>query len=320
METVWIINGAGWSIIAYFSLSIIYRLLRGLWIFKLGNALGYSVQFKPQANSWAIVTGSTDGIGLAYVRQFHKRGYNLLLISRNQLKLQDVRDQLRSTNNGSQQIVLHVADFSKIDIYDDIRVKIMDIVTQKNGHIDVLINNVGMFYDEPDYFLSPKVAKYNDIIINVNSLSCCKMTSLVIPYMVDQSNGVILNISSFTALSPSPMLSLYAGTKSFVDIFSRSIASEYYSKGIIIQSIVAGFVLTNMIQSTIKKRNLFVPTAESFVDSQLKTVGLDDQTAGYWSHELMAYFSRNVVPLVLGKDIILTLTYLLMKFLKYKKS
>lgn len=303
---------SGYAIILYFSLSIIYRLARGLWNLKLGSMLGFSEKFKPKDNSWAIITGSTDGIGLAYAHELLRRGYNLLLISRSLDKLNNVKQELDSkSNKKGKEIRVHAADFSKTDIYPGIEKEI-----KRLPRVDVLINNVGMSYEHPEYFASAYLEEKNQQIINVNSVSCARMCFYVIPIMEQQKYGVILNVSSFSALDPCPLLSIYAASKSFVDVFSRSLAYEYAKKGITIQSVLPGFVATKM--SKIRKAYWMAPTPENYVKSQLKTVGLDGQTTGYWSHELQYYFTQHIFPIIYDRSLTSNIAFNQMKLLRYK--
>nr|KAF6324621.1 hydroxysteroid 17-beta dehydrogenase 12 [Myotis myotis] len=96
-------------------------------------------------------------------------------------------------------------------------------------------------------------------MLNVNILSVCKMTHLVLPGMVERSKGVILNISSASGMNPFPLLTIYSATKGFVDFFSQCIHEEYKSKGIFVQSVLPFFVATKM--SKIRKPSLTVPTS-----------------------------------------------------------
>lgn len=303
---------SGYIIILYFVLSIIYRLARGFWNLKLGSVLGVSEKFKPKENSWAVITGATDGIGLAYAHEFLRRGYNLLLISRNPKKLSDVQEELNSkSNKKGKDIVTHSADFTKTDIYPDIEKAI-----KKLPRVDVLVNNVGMSYEHPEFFASPHLEERNQQILTVNSASCSRMCFIVLPIMEQQKYGVILNVSSFSALDPCPLLSMYAASKAFVDVFSRSLAYEYAKKGIIIQSVLPGFVATKM--SKIRKAYWMAPTPENYVKSQLKTVGLDGQTTGYWSHELQYYFTQHVFPIIYGRSLTSNMAFNQMKLLRVK--
>jgi 17beta-estradiol 17-dehydrogenase / very-long-chain 3-oxoacyl-CoA reductase len=303
---------SGYAIVFYFVLSIVYRLSRGLWNLKLGSLLGFSEKFKPKENSWAVITGATDGIGLAYAHEFSKRGYNLLLISRNPSKLNDVKQEIDSkSNKKGKEIKVHVADFAKVDIYPGIEKEVTRL-----PRVDVLINNVGMSYPNPEYFSTPYLSEINEQIIYVNSMSCSKMCSIVLPIMEQQKYGVILNVSSFSCLDPCPLLSIYAASKAFVDLFSRSIAYEYVKKGIIVQSVLPGFVVSKM--SKIRKAYWMAPTPEAYVKSQLKTVGLDGQTTGYWSHELQYYFTQHVFPIIYGRSLTSNIAFNQMKLLRHK--
>lgn len=302
---------AGYSAILYVVLSLIYRLTRGLWIFKLGHMLGFGERFQPKDDSWAVITGATDGIGLAYANEFIRKGYNLLIIARSQDKLDAVKQELENCNKFKKQILLHKSDFSKLDIYEGI-----EKALSKLPRIDVLINNVGVSYDRPEYFASEEVKQTNSNIIFVNTISCIRMCYAVIPRMESQKRGVIMNISSFSALDPVPLLSVYGASKAFVDHFTRSIAYEYASKGITIQSVLPGFVITKM--SKIRKPTLMAPTTKDYVKSQLKTVGLDGQTTGFWSHELQFYITQNVFPIIYGRSLSGNIAFNQMKLMRHK--
>lgn len=307
-----IITFSGYAVVLYIFLSIIYRLARGLWHLHIGSLLGFSEKFRSKDNSWAVITGSTDGIGLAYAHEFIKRGYNLLLISRSQDKLEAVKEELNDkSNRKGKEIRIYAADFTKTDIYAGIEKEI-----KKLPRVDVLINNVGMSYEHPEYYASPHLDQRNQQIIYVNSVSCSRMCFIVIPIMEQQKYGVILNLSSFSALDPCPLLSIYAASKAFVDVFSRSLAYEYAKKGIIIQSVLPGYVVTKM--SKIRKAYWMAPTAEDYVKSQLKTVGLDGQTTGYWSHELQYYFTQHVFPIVYDRSLTSNIAFNQMKLVRHK--
>lgn len=102
--------------------------------------------------------------------------------------------------------------------------------------VGVLINNAGMSYGHPEYFdqLDPEEV---DTMVAFNCASLIKMTYIVLPGMVERGRGAILNLgsASATGVPACPLLSLYAGTKSFVDAFSRCLDAEYKSKGIDVQ-------------------------------------------------------------------------------------
>jgi len=79
-----------------------------------------------------------------------------------------------------------------------------------------LVNNVGIAYKTFEYFTEiPK--EFNDMYWNVNMLSVVRMTEIILPKMVEQRRGIIINISSFSSIMPCPLISTYsASNKMFV--------------------------------------------------------------------------------------------------------
>uniref|UniRef100_A0A7N5P219 Very-long-chain 3-oxoacyl-CoA reductase n=1 Tax=Ailuropoda melanoleuca TaxID=9646 RepID=A0A7N5P219_AILME len=228
--------GAG--TVAYVALRIFYSLFTALrvWGFSHEAAIG------PRLGEWAVVTGSTDGIGKSYAEELAKHGMKVVLISRSQDKLSQVSSEI--------------------------------------------MNNVGMSYEYPEYFLDvPDLDNTIKKLININVLSVCKMTRLVLPGMVERSKGAILNISSASGKAPVPLLAIYSATKAFVDFFSQCLHEEYRSKGIFVQSVLPYYVATKL--SKIRKPTLDKPSAETYVKSAMKTVGLQSRTSGYPVHSLM---------------------------------
>ena len=81
--------------------------------------------------------------------------------------------------------------------------------------------------------------------------------------MVERKKGAIINISSFSAAIPTPLLSVYSASKSYVDLFSQGLAKEYLSKGITVQCVLPGHVVSKL--SKIRRPSLNVPSPSVFV-------------------------------------------------------
>jgi len=232
---------------------------------------------------WALVTGSTDGIGKAYAFNLARQGLNIILVSRSPYKLQNVAAEIEQKYSGIKTKIIEV-DFSKEDATSYIP-KIEDSI--KDLEIGVLVNNVGISYEHPSEYLELD-STYVDNLINVNIGSINVMTRIVLPQMVERKNGAIINISSLSAAFPTPLLTVYAGSKSYVDLFSQGLNREYGPKGITVQCILPGHVVSNM--SKIRRSSINVPTPDIFVRSALSRLGIDARTTGYWAHDVMLWF------------------------------
>ena len=128
--------------------------------------------------------------------------------------------------------------------------------------IGVLVNNVGMSYEHPQELLELS-STYVDTLINLNIVSLNAMTRIVLPQMVERKKGAVINISSFSAAIPTPLLSVYSASKSYVDLISQGMAKEYSSKGITVQCVLPGYVTSKL--SKIRRPSSTVPTPDAFV-------------------------------------------------------
>ncbi|XP_063703996.1 very-long-chain 3-oxoacyl-CoA reductase-like [Culicoides brevitarsis] len=249
------------------------------WFYENILAPRYSRLSLKKFGKWAVITGATDGIGKEYAKNLAKNGVNVVLISRTISKLEDVAKEIKAEFTVETRII--DVDFKNgPEIYEKIEKNIQDL------EVGILVNNVGMSYTSPEYFLSiPNRDSLLVDLIQCNITSVLNMTKMLLPKMVERNCGVVINISSLSAVIPAPLISVYAATKSFVDKFSDDLATEYKNRGIVIQSVLPGPVATNM--SKIKKPTWMAPSAKQFVGSAIKTLGISSHTTGYYPHSIL---------------------------------
>ena len=233
--------------------------------------------------SWAVITGATDGIGKAIAKQLAKRGINVVLISRSPDKLKAVSEEFQVFNVEVKTITY---DFNSVHDYALIEEGLKDL------EVGILVNNVGVGYDHPEYFgqLSDEFCART---INVNVFSVQKMTKIVLDGMSKRKSGLIVHVSSYSGLVPIPLLGIYSASKAFVNFFSKALRYEYASSGIDHQVITPDLVATNLSQA--KARGIFVPNADRFAQEAVNAFGLSSTMSGCWAHELQ-YHLRNIVP------------------------
>jgi len=122
-------------------------------------------------------------------------------------------------------------------------------------------------------------------IVNCNIVSVTNMCRLLLPTMVTNEKGLIINVSSMAATIPNPLLTVYSASKAFVDKFSEDLATEYEKHGVYVQSVLPGFVATNMTK--MKKTTLMAPSPDVYVASAIRTLGHSRHTTGYFPHAIM---------------------------------
>lgn len=245
-------------------------------------------KFGAGSGAWAVVTGASDGIGKSYAKELAKRGFNIVLISRTQSKLQAVADEISKETSNKVQTRVVVADLTNTDPakYDEIAKQIADL------DVSVLINNAGLSFEYPDFFLNVDATHIRNIVA-VNIIAVNEMTRIVLPKLVEKKRGLIVNLSSAAAIVPSPLLSVYSASKVYVDYFSQSLAAEYASSGIVVESQIPFFVVSNMSKRS--RPTLFIPMPATYVKAALSKIGNATAFCPYFWHALLA-FGMNLLP------------------------
>ncbi|XP_051148393.1 very-long-chain 3-oxoacyl-CoA reductase 1-like [Andrographis paniculata] len=240
--------------------------------------------------SWAVITGCTDGIGKALAFELASKGLNLLLVGRNPSKLQQVSHQILLQHSTKQQqlsVKTVVIDLGRCSGEEILR-KMED--ETRGLDVGILVNNAGMSYPYAKYFHEVDEEVMEGVVrVNVEALTW--LTKALIPRMVEKKKGAVVNIgsASTTAVSSFPLYTLYAASKGYVGMLSRSIGLEYKQYGIDVQCQIPLLVATKM--SRIKKATLFCPSAETYGKASVRWIGhAHPACIPYWPHALQAFF------------------------------
>ncbi|MEW7290529.1 SDR family NAD(P)-dependent oxidoreductase [Aquimarina sp. 2304DJ70-9] len=179
----------------------------------------------------ALITGASNGIGLELARVHASKGDNLVLIARNQIKLEELKSELEKQHGVSAMII--TKDLSAPNAAQEV----FDETNQKGIQVDFLINNAGfgdfgMFY-ETDWNKEHKM-----IELNITTLT--QFTKLYVKEMVKRNSGKIMNVASTAAFQPGPTMAIYYATKAYVLHFSEAIANELKGQNITVTALCPG--------------------------------------------------------------------------------
>ncbi|XP_057529026.1 very-long-chain 3-oxoacyl-CoA reductase 1-like [Amaranthus tricolor] len=232
--------------------------------------------------SWALVTGSTDGIGKSLCFELASKGLSLILVGRNPQKLQITSNEIRAKYE-KIKIKSIIIDFEKIS-GEEIEAKINREIEDMD--VGILINNVGLEIEGTRYFHEMKLEGLCSVL-NVNIGNVNWVTRGVLPGMLKRKKGAIVNVGSGSsgAIPTYPLFSVYCSTKAYIAMFSKSLTLEYKKFGIDIQCQIPLLVATKM--ASIKKSSFFVPSPEQYSKASVKWMGHNSSyCVPYWTHAL----------------------------------
>ncbi|VDK37668.1 unnamed protein product [Gongylonema pulchrum] len=196
----------GWGLLLY----VLYRLATVLYNIIYPFFLATPINLRKAAGAkWAVVTGSTDGIGKAYALELAQNGFAIVLVSRTQSKLDDVKEEIEKLYGVEVKTIAF--DFTNGNVDDYEKILLSEL---KQLDVGVLVNNVGMSFSYPDVIhqVEDGLERLANIDV-VNTLPATLLSAALLPQMVERNRGIIVNISSAAAYSPVGMLSVYSASK-----------------------------------------------------------------------------------------------------------
>jgi 17beta-estradiol 17-dehydrogenase / very-long-chain 3-oxoacyl-CoA reductase len=278
-----------------------WKLLIFLYLVFLFLRFIYTNFFRKRLNlknrygedSWALVTGATDGIGKALCEELVKEGFNIILVSRNIQKLNKVKAELLKLNPKIKILEIEY-DFNQKNALEDYITVFSKL--QDSYDISILINNVGL--DHHNTFDRVKVDHIYSMI-NLNVLPQTILTKIFLNKMNTRNKrSSIISMSSFAGDFPFPMKSLYSATKVFSHYLSISLLEEMKGSDRIDWLSVKPLEVET-VMSTTKADGFSVITASQCASSILNDLGYENETYTHWAHKIQANFLKFVPKFVM---------------------
>ncbi len=194
-------------------------------------------------NKNIILTGASGGIGKLIAKRCNAEGANLFLISRSQEKLQELVSFLDLSIGKAHLFVLDISNEEAVNIV------ISQIDLLCNGQIHVLINNAGI-QNPIGPFENNSLSSWKENI-NINLFGTVNMTQSVLPSMIRNNSGKIINFSGGGSTSPRVNFSAYGIAKTAIVRFSETIALELRKHQIYVNSVSPGVINTQMMEEVL---------------------------------------------------------------------
>ena len=175
----------------------------------------------------ALITGASSGLGKEFARLFARGGYSVVLVARNEEKLERIKKNLAERYGVPVRVL--VQDLSEHDAAEKIFKKV--------PRVDALVNNAGFGSFGPFWELPLK----NELsMLDVNVRVLTELTGLYVPGMVERKKGQVLNIASTAAFQAGPTMATYFASKAYVLSFSEALYLELKDKGVHVTCLCPG--------------------------------------------------------------------------------
>ena len=253
---------------------------------------GYDLK-KRYGDGWAVITGASDGIGKAYAFELAKRGFKVGLVARNQEKLDNVGKEITETHGVEAKTV--VFDFD--GLYTEEKVNELKEKLGVFDKVSMLINNVGIFYQESfNEYAEEKIHSMINIFVTGFTL----VTKILLPKLLgNETRGGIINIGSATITRKFHKMNVKASAKAYIEMLSKSIAAEYPDK-LDVLLVLVGPTLTKLGVAP----NSFKTTPENLVCHTLGQLGKETITYGVPKQRFKYYLMDTMIigPLLIAYD------------------
>lgn len=241
---------------------------------------------------WALVTGASSGIGLELARDLAAAGRDLVLLSRSATRLTELADQLKRAYGVQAEVI--ALDLAERDGPD----RAVAELARRHCEIDLLVNNAGFGL----YGLHANTRLDDEqqmIDLNVSALT--RLTKLLLPAMLRDGRGHIVNVASTAAFQAGPYMAVYYATKAYVLSYSEALAEELRGTGVIVTALCPGPTLSGFQDKAamqesglIKGRRL--PRARDVADYAMRAIDRRRRIAVHGAANKLMVQSLRLMP------------------------
>lgn len=214
-----------------------------------------------QPMDFALVTGTTSGIGHEYAKALAKAGCNLICVSNEAESLEAQKQLFEKTYNIKVRNI--TLDLRDIDQTKQVANEIAELP------VKILVNNAG--FGLKGRFEQHSVQDYIDIV-NVNTIAPIVFTRAILPKMQEEGRGIVIHIASINAIVPIPNNQVYTATKSFCSSYASAVARENKHSKIRFQLVLPGTTKTPFHDRQGANPKSMVMLPEDVVSSSFRNV------------------------------------------------
>jgi short-subunit dehydrogenase len=183
-----------------------------------------------------LITGASTGIGAVYAERFAQRGHDLVLVARDQARLDALAARLRSEHDVAVDVI--PADLTQPSDLTTLETRLRD-----DARIGILVNNAGAALS--GHFVEQSTDKVAQLVA-LNTTALVRLASAIAPRLAKTGDGAIINIGSVVGLAPEFGMTVYGATKAFVLFLSQGLSLELSPQGVYVQAVLPAATRTEI--------------------------------------------------------------------------
>jgi len=183
-----------------------------------------------------LITGASTGIGATYAERFAQRGHDLLLVARDQARLDALAGRLRSEHGVAVEVMK--ADLTQLSDLTTVETRLRD-----DARIGILVNNAGAALSGS--FIEQSTDSVAQLVA-LNTTALVRLASAIAPRLAKAGDGAIINIGSVVGLAPEFGMTVYGATKAFVLFLSQGLSLELSPRGVYVQAVLPAATRTEI--------------------------------------------------------------------------